>query len=47
MDQFDLWQVVPIQVFTPHSLLSILTVFVVVSGVGCLRVTGVVRNLQN
>ena len=40
-DQTDPWQVVPRQVFTPHSRLLISTVFVVVSRVGCLGVTGV------
>ena len=45
-DQFDLWQVVPRQVFTPYSHLLISTVFVVVSCVGCLRVTGMIQDLQ-
>ena len=42
MDQFDTWQVVPRQVFTPYShlLISTVTAFVVISHVGCLRVTG-------
>ena len=43
-DQFDPSQpVVPRQdlVLTPYSRLLISTAFVVVSGVGCLRVTGV------
>ena len=44
MDQFDLWQVVPRQVFTPYSCLLISTAFVVVSYVGCLGVTGVVND---
>ena len=42
MDQFDPWQVVPIQVFTPYSCLLISTAFVVVSRVGRLGVTGVI-----
>ena len=39
MDQFDPWEVIPRQVFTPfsHSLIS--TAFVVVSHFGCLWVT--------
>ena len=37
MDQFDPWQVVPRQVFTPYSRLLISTAFVVVSPIGCLR----------
>ena len=41
-DQFDPWQVVPRQVFTPFSRLLISTAFVVASCVGCLVVTGVV-----
>ena len=41
MDQFDPLQVVPRQVFTPYSCLLISVAFVVVSHVGCLRVTGV------
>ena len=41
MDQFDPWQVVPRQVFTPHSCLLISTAFVIVSRVGCLGVMGV------
>ena len=40
-DQFDQWQVVPRQVFTPYSRLLISTAFVVVSHVGCLGVSGV------
>ena len=42
MDQFDPWQVVPRQVFTPYSHLLISTVIVVVSHIGCLEVTGVI-----
>ena len=38
-DQFDPWQVVPTQVFTPYFCLLISTVFVVASHVGCLGVT--------
>ena len=41
MDQTDPWQVVPRQVFTPCSHLLISTLFVVVSHVGCLGVSGV------
>ena len=41
MDQFDPWQFVPRQVFTPYSHLLISTAFVVVSHVDCLGVTGV------
>ena len=42
MDQFDPWQVVPRQVFTPYSpRLLISTTFVVVSRGGCLGVDGV------
>ena len=41
MDQFDPWQVVPRQIFTPYSGLLISTAFVVVSCGGCLGVTGV------
>ena len=44
-DQFDPWQVVPRQVFTPFSRLLISTALVVVSGVGCLGVTGVGENM--
>ena len=40
--QFDPWQVVPRQVFTPYSHLLISTVIVVVSHIGCLEVTGVI-----
>ena len=40
MDQFDPWQVVPRQVFAPYSRLLISIVFVVVSRLGCLGVTG-------
>ena len=43
MDQFDTWQVVPRQVFTPYSRLLISTAFVVVSHMGCLGVSGVVK----
>ena len=39
--QFDLWQVVPRQVFTSYFRLFISTVFVVVSRSGCLGITGV------
>ena len=39
MDQFDPWQVVPRQVFTPYSHLLILNVFAGVSRVGCLGIT--------
>ena len=39
MDQFDPWQVVPRQVFTPFSCLLISTAFVSVSRVGCVGVT--------
>ena len=39
-DQFDPCQVVPRQIFTPFSRPLISTAFVVVSGVGCIRVTG-------
>ena len=43
MDQFDPWQVVPRQVFTPYSsLLNSAAFVVVVSRVDCLGVTGVV-----
>ena len=42
MDQFDAWQVVLRQGFTPYSRLLISTAFVVVSCVGCLGVTGAV-----
>ena len=42
MDQFDPWQVVPSQVFTPFSRLLISTAFIV-SRVGCLRVTDVIK----
>ena len=41
-DQFDPWQVVPRQVFTPFDCLLISTAFVLVSSVGCLGVTDVV-----
>ena len=41
MDQFDPWQVVLREVFTPCSRLLISTAFDVVSRVGCLKVTGV------
>ena len=41
MDQFDPWQVVPRQVFTPYFRLLISTAFVVVSSAGCHLVTGV------
>ena len=41
MDQFDPWQVVPRKAFTPYFRLLISTAFVVVSCVGCLRITGV------
>ena len=41
MDQFDPWQVVPRQVFTPYSRLLISVAFDVVSRVDCLGVTGV------
>ena len=50
MDQFDCWQVVPRQVFTPYSHLLISTAFVIASRVGCLGGTGVVlacSNLKN
>ena len=40
-DQFDPWQVVPRQVFTPYSRLLVSTAFVVVSRIGCLALTGV------
>ena len=40
-DQFDPWQVVPRQAFTPYSRLLISAEFVVVSRVSCLGVTGV------
>ena len=39
--QFDPWQVVPRQIFTPYSRLLISTAFVVVSRVGCLGESGV------
>ena len=39
-DQFDPWQFVPRQVFTPYSRLFISTAFVIVSPVGCLGVIG-------
>ena len=42
-DQTDPWQVVPRQVFTLYSCLLISTAFVVVSRVGCDRVTGVLN----
>ena len=38
-DHFDPWQVVPRLIFTRYSRLLISTAFVVVSRVGCLRVT--------
>ena len=41
-DQFDPWQIVSRQVFTPYSFQLISRAFVVVSRVGCPRVTGVV-----
>ena len=41
MDQFDPWQVVLRQVFTPYSCGLILTAFVVVSHTGCLGVSSV------
>ena len=44
MDQSDAWQVVLRQVFTPYSRLLISTAFVVVSRVGCLRLTDVIAN---
>ena len=40
MDQTDLWQVPPRQVFRPYSRLLISTAFIV-SRVGCLGVTGI------
>ena len=40
-DQFDPWQVVSRQVFTPYSRLLISVAFDVVSRVDCLGVTGV------
>ena len=43
-DQFDPWQVVSRQIFPPYSLLLISTAFVVVNGIGCLGVTGVVKD---
>ena len=43
MDQFDLWQVIPKQVFTP--LIS--TSFIVVSRVGCVGVSVWSHVLQN
>ena len=39
-DQFDPWQVIPGQVFTPYSCLLISTAFDFVSHVGCLGVIG-------
>ena len=45
MDHFDTWQVVPREVFTPYSCLLISTAFVFVSGVGCLVVSGVRKNM--
>ena len=41
MDQFDLWQVVPSQIFTPYFRLLSSAAFVDVSGVGCLGIAGV------
>ena len=41
MDQIDPWQAVPRQVFTPYDCLLISVAFVVLCGVGCLWVTGV------
>ena len=41
-DQFDPWQIVPRQVFTPYSRLLVSTSFVVVSRIDCLGVTGVI-----
>ena len=41
MDPFDLWQVVPRQVYMPRSHLLNSAAFAVVSQVGCLRVTSV------
>ena len=41
MDQFDLWQVVPRQVFTIHVSLLISVAFVVLCRIGCLWVAGV------
>ena len=42
MDQFDPWQVIPREVFTPlYSRLLISTAFAVVSPVGCLGVSSV------
>ena len=38
-DQFDPWQDVPRQAFTPYSRLLISTAYVVISRVGCLGVT--------
>ena len=40
-DQFDPWQVVPRQVFTPYDCLLISVAFVILCRVGCLWVTGV------
>ena len=46
MDQFDPWQVVPRQVFTLYSRLLISIMFVGVSHVGCLGITGVFQGKQ-
>ena len=48
MDQTDLWQVVPRQVFTctPYDCLLISVVFVVLCHVGCLMVTIVILHTQ-
>ena len=47
MDQFDLWQVVPRQVFSPYSCLLISSAYVVVSHEGCRRVSGEVYKTGN
>ena len=41
MDQTDLWQVVPRQVFTPYNCSLISVAFIVLCCGGCLWVTGV------
>ena len=42
LPQFDPWQVVPRQIFTPYDFLLISVAFVVFCRVGCLWVTGVI-----
>ena len=45
-DQFDPWQVVPRQVFTSYSRLSISTACVVINRVGCVGVTEVMQVVE-